>query len=298
MDIVLQIKYKIKHANPFILIIMLMFLTLLLSQKEPENEEEINLSPKRVVSLSPSITRQIIDLESEELLVGVTSYHPPLSRKIAIIGNLIQPNIEKIFILDPDIVFLSKEDNPIQNIEKIGLTGIKTYTFNRNSNLDDLFRNYLELAKLINKKDCAERKISDYRSILETYRSNAKEYKAAFFISLDPLIASSNSSFIGGIIEDAGGRNVFREMEMPYPKISIEFLVGLNPDIIVSIMPDAEKFFKCILDDFKDINAMKYNNIYYIKPEKICYYSPKDYIESVGIISDLIKMMNLKRDEE
>ena len=54
---------------------------------------------KRIVSLSPAITRQIIDLESEHLLAGVTSYHPPLTREVDIVGTLVQPNIEKIVLL-------------------------------------------------------------------------------------------------------------------------------------------------------------------------------------------------------
>ena len=74
-------------------------------QKIPENK--LN----SIVSLSPSITREIIDLDSENILKGVTSYHPPLKNKIEIVGNLLKPNIEKISLINPELILFSKEDN-------------------------------------------------------------------------------------------------------------------------------------------------------------------------------------------
>lgn len=280
---------KIKNFNPVIIIIVIMFSFLFFSDKDPPMVIEMNQYLERIISLSPSITRQIIDLDSEDRLVGVTSYHPPLKRKVDIVGTLIQPNIEKIVILRPDIILFSEEDNPTQNIERLGLTGFRTFLFSRNSSIEDLFNNYLKLAEILNKEEIARVKIKYYRAKLESYRVLSKRYRTAFVISHDPLIIASNTSFIGRIIEDAGGKNIFRDLKIPYPKISAEFLIRLDPDIIVSMMSGAEVYFRTVFRDFENSKIKRYNNIYYIKPDKISFYNPKDYVDSVKIVSDIFR---------
>ncbi len=291
-------KNRLKKINPFILLIGSMFLILFLSQEEHNKGKDELKDIRRIVSLSPAITRQIVDLDSEDLLVGVTSYHPPLKRDVQITGSKDQPNIETILSLKPDIVFSSKEDSSTQNIERLEYSGIRTYTFDWNSDLEAIFANFIDLARIIGKEDLAYQKVKEYRAKVDRYRVSSRSCKAAFFVAHDPLVTTSNASFIGRAIEDAGGENVFGNLEVPYPKLSVEHLIAMNPDVIISMMPDADNFFNDLLGDFDYMGVIRFKNIYSITPDKICYYDPKDYVESVMIISDIIKKAVRKINEK
>jgi iron complex transport system substrate-binding protein len=252
---------------------------------------------KKIVSLSPSITRQIIDLDSEDLLVGVTMYHPPLTREIEIVGTLVQPNIEKIVLLKPDIVFFSEEDNKVQFTEMLNSTNIRTHIFGSNDSFDTICRNYLELAGLIGKTDLAERKLVYYKGRLDSIIKPAGKKSVAVFVSNEPLIGAGGMSFIGKMIEHAGGANILSSLDQPYPILSIEHLVNLNPDIIISVSyhdGSNQTPFSIILHDFPELTAIRRNSLYTLPLDSVCYYTPGDYVKACGQISEIISRESQK----
>ncbi len=277
---------RLKTFNPLLLFIAIIFFMIY------NRQERISVATgeiRKVVSLSPAITREIVDLESEHLLVGVTAYHPALSRKIDIVGNLIQPNIEKIVSLNPDIVLLSNEDNPIQSVERLDATGIRTSCFGRNEDFDEICGNYLKLAILIGKRELARSKLTEYRNTLRAIRRNETSLSIALFIDHTPLIAASGNSYVGKIIKDAGGSNCFEGFKVPYPIVTEEFVITRNPDIIISIREGAENFFMRIFSDFPCVTAIKNNVIYSISPDRVAFYTPGDYVSSVREIAEIIR---------
>lgn len=289
----MMIKKKIiRTLNPMIIFIAIIFFVIYLFDIHTGSKGYTKREIKRVVSLSPAITREMIDLDSEDLLVGVTSYHPPLKKKIEIVGSLIQPSIEAIISLKPDIILFSMEDNPIQSIERFDATGIATHIFGRNRNFEEICTNYLSLAEILGKKRLAITRLEHYRRSLK--RAEGRRYTIAVFISHNPLITASGNSYVGRVIEDAGGINCFDELEVPYPIISTEFITVKNPDIIISIIEGTENFFKNRLKNFQYIGAIKNNNIYSISPDRIAFYTPRDYVASVKEISDIIRRADEK----
>lgn len=284
---------RFKTFNPLLLFIAIIFFMIY------NRHERVSVATgeiRKVVSLSPAITREIIDLESEYLLVGVTEYHPPLSRKIDIVGNLIQPNIEKIISLNPDIVMLSNEDNPIQSVERLDATGIRTHSFGRNEDFEEICSNYLKLATLIGKRELARSKLTEYRNTLRAIRHNETRLSIALFIDHSSLIAASGNSYVGKIIKDAGGSNCLEGFEVPYPIVSEEFIVTCNPDIIISIREGSENYFKRIFSDFPFITAIKNDTIYSIRPDRVAFYTPGDYVSSVQEIAEIIRKELLRRN--
>ena len=85
-----------------------------------------------LVSLSPSITREIVDLSQARVIMGVTSFDDYRASGVEVIGTLIQPNIEKIVALSPDIVLSSWEDGLVQNVDRLVEAGIPVWRFKRN----------------------------------------------------------------------------------------------------------------------------------------------------------------------
>ena len=265
------------------LIILILFILSCKDESPLSQNKDIKVS--RIVSLSPSITAQILDLESAHLLAGVTTYSPPLPHEVEVVGNLTNPNVEKIILLKPDAVLYSVEDAAVQRTEQLTAMGIKLFSFRRNSDYKNICDNYRSLSRIIGKEELAEKKLAAYNGKLEEIKIKAAQNRikpsAAFFVSQEPLITVSRLTFISGIIDDAGGINVYHDLEKAYPLVSAESLIILQPDIILSMMPGAEKFFTTLLSGYNKRDKDLPVKVYSINPDNVALYTPENYVNSV-----------------
>lgn len=242
----------------------------------------------RIVSLSPSITRQLVDLGAGGLVAGITGYDTTLGRNVPVVGSLIQPDMEAIIALQPDIILLSEEDNSTQITERINATGIPAHTFSRNANFNAIGNNFIELGRLVGREALAAEKLAAYRRRLASIAKPAMRPRVALFVSHNPLIAAAGASFVGAIIEAAGGENIFGAFDIPYPIVSAEYLVTLNPDIIISIIPAPDRYFIETLRKFTHITAIRRGAVYHIDPDMIGLYSPDMFLKSTELIRSML----------
>ncbi|HDP81429.1 MAG TPA: hypothetical protein ENN21_11360, partial [Spirochaetes bacterium] len=146
-------------------------------------------SLRRIVSLSPAISRQIRDLGEEERIVGVTSWDDLANIKgMTVTGNLIQINMETLVALRPDMVYSSREDSAVQRMEKISHLGLPAHTFTRNYTYEDIEENYLSLARMLGREERAHHRLEAYRRELKKTAVPESPPVIAFFVSHDPLI--------------------------------------------------------------------------------------------------------------
>ncbi|PKL74133.1 MAG: hypothetical protein CVV27_22055 [Candidatus Melainabacteria bacterium HGW-Melainabacteria-1] len=244
-------------------------------------------SIRRVVSLSPSITRQMADLGAQDLLVGVTTYHPPLEKEVEVVSTVVQPNLERIYALRPQAVFFSGDDVIALQGERLRVLGLPVIIFEKNFGFDDICRNYIRLAALLGREAKGHARVKYYREELLRQR-RAPGVRCAFFVSHNPLVAAGGSSFIDAVIRDSGGVNVFGGVDIPYPIVSLETLAAREPEVIISMMPGAVEFFSSILKDMPACPALESGRVFSVKDDHIPYYTPRDYLESVRLISMLL----------
>ncbi len=263
----------------------------------PEKGQPAPQTPiARIISLSPSISRQIADLGRRELLAGVTSYDDFRDTGVEIVGTLVQPNLEAIIRLKPDIVLFSSEDGPVQSIDRLEDAGVRMYRFSRNRNFHDICDNYLRLAAMLGREPEAREKIARYSDLLrrtgEGRTSGTRRIPptVAFFLSHRPLIAASEESFIAQVIRDAGGICVYSGTHGVYPLVSLESLVETDPAVIISMAGDDEAgaFYRRLSLDFRTLKAMKNRSFYVIDPDTIPYYTPADYVKSVARLAEIL----------
>lgn len=242
----------------------------------------------RIVSLSHSITKEIIDLGAEDLLAGVTVPHPPLKKKVPVCGTLVMPDLEKIMLLKPDLILCSMEDSVTQKTDQLKAAGLPVYCFPENRDFDGICANYLQLGKLTGNKETAEKKLSLYRKKYEAASVKPGTVSVLLLLSGDPLITVSDSSFPGQMVISAGGRNLFGEAGRPYPAVSPEAVAVRNPDVVAVIFPGGEKNFEERFSGM-GISAVEKNMVKYLDPEHAACYTPGDYAEAVMEMSMLIK---------
>lgn len=269
---------------------------------KPQKSSDIfNKKINRVVCLSPAITGQMADLEAEDLLAGVTAFHPPLKKNVPIIGTLVKPNIEKIIMQKPDIILYSEEDIAVQNSENFNTLGIDIYQFKKNRNYKSICDNYLTLSKIIKKEKMAKEKLKKYTEQLSKYKrkniinkKNGKKFQIVLLVSVKPLITVSNISYIGHIMQDAGAINCYGSLKRSYPYVTIESLIDHDPDIIISMIPGTDEEIMRRTQKLSTLKCIKNNAIYDINPDKLGLYTPKNYIWSVKKIIDFIEEHNKK----
>ena len=243
--------------------------------------------PRRIVSLSPSITRQISDLGCEDRLAGVTSQHPPLARKVPVVGTMIHPAMERIISLQPDLVLLSEEDSAVQSVERLSSLGLRIRLFPRNADFSSICRNYLDLGIMLGVPERAARKIAEYRKRHGKLMVKVGRVRALFLVSVRPMIAAGDETFIGAILRDAGAVNPVRNAPSPYPIVSVEFLLTADPDIVILMEPEGP-------DDpgiggLDRLRAAGAGHIYRISPDNVAFYTPADYLRALEILGTLVK---------
>jgi iron complex transport system substrate-binding protein len=242
--------------------------------------------PAKIISLSPSVTRMIVDLGAGGSVVGVTTYDHPPGPHTRFVGTYIAPDAERILGLRPDVIILSRYDESVQDTARLGLAGIPVHAFPRVRTRADIETGYRELASLLGRSHAADEKLREYGRIARSAHRPAGRPRIAVFIAHEPLVAAGGASFIDGIIREAGCENACVALDRPYPIISREYLMGMRPDVIISIVEGAPDFFNGLLAGMPP-GAVKNNCIYSIDPDLICFYTPGDYARAVNEIAKL-----------
>lgn len=247
-----------------------------------------NRDVRRIVSLSPSITRAIIDLEAEDLLVGVTTFHPPLKKKITQVGTLVTPSLETIVRLRPDIILLSEEDGAVQQTARLAYIGLPVFRFSRNRDYDSIAANYILLGKMLRRGKLASVRLAGYQETRARLNKFRTTITVAFLVSSRPLMVATNASFIGNIIRDAGAGNAFGSLRQPYALISAEVLARVNPDIIIATRGITIAHLLRESDAYRRISAVRSGKLYAMEDDAITYYTPGDYVCAASEIADII----------
>jgi len=236
---------------------------------------------QKIVSLTPSITESLYLLGEENNVIGITTFCRHISEKQKVVGTYLEPNIEEIVRLNPDIVFISKEGTRKEIVDKIREFGIKVIVLNPANNFTELKQQFLELAKVLNKQEKAKKIIYEYETKLSKLKRN-KSKRVLCIISFQPIFVVTDKSYIGEIIRYAGGENVIKS-EINYPQVDIEKILELKPEVIIlSSMGSTEYEIKKFFSQYKEIPAVKNNKIFVIPSNILCQPTIKNFYTAVN----------------
>ncbi|WP_367846734.1 ABC transporter substrate-binding protein [Rhodoferax sp. WC2427] len=190
-------------------------------------------SPQRIVSLLPSLTESVCALEQCARLVGVDRYSnfPASVRALPQLGGGMDPNLEAIVALRPDVVLLATASRASARLEALGLKVValepKTYA--------DVQRVLGTLGQLLAVPDAGRiwRGIdASVAAAAQSLPARVKTTRVYFEVNAAPY-AAGTSSFIGETLARLGVQNVVPAALGPFPKLNPEFVVRANPDLIM-----------------------------------------------------------------
>jgi iron complex transport system substrate-binding protein len=206
--------------------------------------------PRRIVSTSPSITETLFALGAGDRVVGVSDYchFPPQAMTRTRIGSYLRPNAEVIARLKPDLVIIQRLPNNLSSsLKQLGLTVAEVDTGDLEKNIETI----REIGRAAQMSNAADELASRIRASLESIRREhaAKAKHTVLFVvgrtpgRLEGIVAVGSGSYLNQLIEIAGGANVLAGGSLPYPKVSLESVVRLRPDVIIDMgeMADTSK---------------------------------------------------------
>jgi iron complex transport system substrate-binding protein len=203
--------------------------------------------PKRIVSTSPYITETLFALGLGPRVIAVSEYcrYPAEAAKLPRIGSYLQPNVEVIARLKPDLVLIERLPNQTRpQLSTLSIPTTEIEVGNLRRNLD----NVRIIGRAAGASAEAEALIKRIETSMEAIRQRAKGLAApslAFVVGrspgrLDGLIVVGGGSYLSELITMAGGRNAFGDSSLGYVKTSLETMLRRNPDVIVDMGEMAE----------------------------------------------------------
>ena len=268
--------------------------TLLLSAKEVVDEtgRHVNVpeSLERIVSLAPSITETVYALGLGDRIVGDTDYcdYPPEAKQKPHVGAVLNPSLEKIVALKPDLVLGTPEANRRETVGELERLGIPLYGLTAHT-VDDLLRSMEDLGGLLGREAKARALVSQLRRRVGAVEASVKREprpKVLFVVWYRPLITAGRGSFISDAIRLAGGSSVSDNLPGDWPRLSLEEALHRDPDVILfpkteSFSPSLDEFGR--LPGWKELRAVKDHRLHFV-PDTISRPSPRliDALEDIA----------------
>jgi iron complex transport system substrate-binding protein len=242
----------------------------------------------RVVSLAPSITESLFAIGAGNQIVGVTDYcnYPPAARKISRVGGIVNPSIEAIVALQPDVIIISMEGNLRQDFTTLTSLGVPVFVTNPRT-LDDIHRSLSALGRLTGKAVQAESLIQSLKArerVILT-RMGQSEPSVVFLVSLQPLIAVGARTFINELLTGAHARNIAASTAVTYPMLSREFVIAADPDVILvtsDLLRDVAQL-TALFPEWATLSAVRTHRIFRMDADIVSRPGPRatDGLESL-----------------
>lgn len=196
------------------------------------NQVSVSFPPQRIVSLVPSQTELLFDLDLDDRVIGITKFctHPEHRRKTrTIIGGTKNFDFDRIRSLQPDLIIGNKEENYLDGIKTLSaqfpvwMSDIVT--------LNDALSMIRKVGEITNTSLKAGRITADIDS---SFKSLAKlpSLKTLYLIWKGPWMAAAPGTFIDEMLTITGLENVFNK-QTRYPELSTEHIQRLNPELIL-----------------------------------------------------------------
>jgi iron complex transport system substrate-binding protein len=227
---------------------------------------------KRIVSLMPHATELLFEIGAGDLIVGAVQYSdfPEAAKAIPRVGGYSALNIEAIVALQPDLLIAWPEGNRNRELDRLKALGLPILVSDPRE-FEDIANAMMMYGKVTGKQDQAKvARDAFHKKLSHLTQSYSQQKKVSVFYQVwnAPLMTQNANTFISRAIELCGGINIFANLPMTNPQVSIESVLVQNPQVIVaSGMGQARPEW---LDDwrsYKTLQAVENNHLFHILPE-------------------------------
>jgi iron complex transport system substrate-binding protein len=190
----------------------------------------------RIISLAPSLTETVYALGLQDHLVGDTVYcdYPPDAQNKTKVGDTINPSLEQIAALHPDLVLVTKGPNRLETVQALENIGIASYATDPHT-VNEIIASSKKLADLLGAPEAGasvaaemEHQLADLHQRLASFPVK----RVLFVVWHQPLISVGKHTFIADALRLAGAISIV-DSEQGWPHVSLEEVARLQPDFLV-----------------------------------------------------------------
>ena len=216
-----------------------------IAQPEPSYGQGSTKPPARVISLVPAVTEMLFAVGAGPRVVGVSSFDhfPPEVEHIERVGALLDPNVERILALRPDLVVVYRSQTDL--IAQLGRAQIATFVY-AHAGLADVTSTLRELGARVGAGDRAGTLAADIERRIDALRkryATGARPKTLVVIGRDAfalrgIYASGGVGFIHDMLMAAGAENVFADTKREAVQATSELILARAPEVVLELRGD------------------------------------------------------------
>lgn len=201
------------------------------------NTVSLKQPAERIISLTPHVTELLFSVGAGEKIVGTVEYsdYPEAAKDIPQVGNYAGLNIEAILALQPDVIIYWPEGNPARDTARLQQLKLPLFASDPNSftEIADDIKRFGALTGYHNHSIQIAQKFLERVEQVALTNQQKEPLRVFFQVWNKPLLTQNGDTFISRLINLCGGVNIFSDLSIKSPQVSIEAVLTEDPDIIL-----------------------------------------------------------------
>ncbi len=255
---------------------------------------------QRIIAIAPNSAEVICALGACDRIVGVSKFcvYPPELLQRPKVGGFSDPDLERIAALRPDLLVVRGRNDALERLcvsLNIPIHRDETDTL---AGIEDCLR---DLGGKLGLAEQAEVRIAEFRTRVRSIQrrvSGRPRPRVMLTISRTPdrlanILTSGRGTFLDEMLEIAGGKNVFGDLDMAYPQVSPEAILAKQPDVILELMPETqiipelEAQMRGQWSELGSLPAVVKGRVHFLTDDNGLIPSPR-YVEFIDKVSRLL----------
>ncbi len=245
----------------------------------------VSSPPRRIISLSPNVTEILYSLGLDGAIVGVTRFcdHPAEALNKEKIGGVVDPSLEKIQALHPDLV-IAFQGNPLRVLDRLRDLGLAVFTLREGTRVDGVFQTIEKIGRVTGSSERAADLVSTLRAGLDRTRGALRNAGSnpRVFLSLhgSGLWTCGRESFLNDLLDQAGAANIAAAYSRNWVLMGREAFIQQDPEAIVILAKSDADFLKgrdWFRNEpvFKKIAALQNGRTYHLDENAASRFGPR-----------------------
>jgi iron complex transport system substrate-binding protein len=245
----------------------------------------LSAPPRRIVSLAPNVTEVLFALGLDSEIKGVTRYcdFPEAALRKPKVGGLVDPNLELIKSLSPDLV-IAFRGNPLRTVERLRTLGVPVFVLNIGRDLEALFPLIAKIGRVTRRDKEADALAAGLRLRLEAVRGRLERVASEprIFLALhgQGLWTCGRLSYLNDLIALSKGRNVAGAVERDWLHYGLEQIVHDDPEVIIVLARTAAEFERGrdkFLEDrrLRKVAAVRTGRVFFLDENVTSRFGPR-----------------------
>jgi iron complex transport system substrate-binding protein len=251
-------------------------------------------SPKRIVSLAPSITEILFTLGLREEIVGVTDFcdYPEAALTRPRIGGFVNPSIERIVSLKPDLILGIRDGNRMDTIHRLSDLGFSVYVVDP-TGFDGVVKTIENIGEVVRRREKSTeiiRTMIKKKEVVVKLTQSLPKPKVFFQVGSSPIVTVGRGTLGDELIRLAGGRNISENESGSYPVYGVETILSKAPEVIILSSMDTKRDYFNLMKmwrSWRELPAVKMNAIYVIDSNLVDRPTPR-VVEGLEAMAKMI----------